>query len=573
MRIGAPGAGVSGRVAISLLTLASIVLMLGPARAAPNSTLWVLSVGVSSYRDPSMNLAFAEKDARAVATALAEQAERRIYGKVESRVLADAEVTRASILAAIRSFIERAGPDDVAVLFMAGHGVRDLLTGTYYFLPHDATGSDFFTAGLRVEELSDMVRILQRHVRHVVVVLDTCHAGAVDLGGTAMVAADDFATRLRAQGVFLLAATRPGDKSKELSRLRHGVFTYALLNALRGGADTGPDGLLSLAELVLYLGAEVPRLTGGEQTPYYLIAGSDLVFADVRHPNSVVIFPFRNRNVGDAQNAWMGRSLQERFALELGRVPVVNVCPLPAASESGESLRSQSRRLGCGTLVTGSFVVDGDYVDLHARVVDTASDTDEVTRGVRGKRTDFADLERRLVQEVLERMPTVRAYRMMLESQGIGLDEPAPPATPPAEPQSRWWPDGRGWSLVAAAYGQETARASESPSVDEAVRAVLEQYRKAHENKQIQEIRQLWDVFGERQQQALRRYFDQAGDLTLELSDVAIEPHADEVTVAFTRVERFVDRESGKPVRLELRQRMILVRRAEAWKIARIESN
>lgn len=558
-------------LAASLLTLVPQV-----AAAAPKSNLWVLSVGVSAYRDPSMNLAFAEKDARAVAATLGDQANRRIYAQVERQVLADAQVTRASILAAIRSFIERAGPEDVAVLFMAGHGVRDLLTGTYYFLPHDATATDFFTAGLRVEELSDMVRILQRHVRHVVVVLDTCHAGAVDLAGTSMTAADDFATRLRAEGVFLLAATRPGDKSKEINRLQHGVFTYALLNALRGGADTGPDGLLSLAELVLYLGAEVPRLTGGAQTPYYLIAGSDLVFADVRHPNSVVVFPFRNRTAGDAENAWMGRSLQERFAHELGRVPVLNICPLPSLDESGESLRSQARRQGCSTLVTGSYVVDREHVDLHARVVDTASDTDEVTLGVRGKRSEFAALEQRLVQEVLARMPTVRAYRMMLEAQGIGLGADAAPApTPPVveEPQS-WWRPPLHWLLpVAPAYGQETARATHTPSLHDAVRALLERYRRAHEDKQIDSMRQVWDVFGARQQQALRRYFDQAGDLTLELSEVAIEPHEHEVTVAFTRVERFVDRESGKPVRLELRQRMILVRRDEAWKIARIESN
>lgn len=574
-----------GCAALAALVLAALVVRIAPAAGEPppsvpssraGATLWLLAVGVSDYRDPTLNLAFADADARAIAAALREQDGRRIYSRVEARVLVNADVRRESILAGIRDLIATAGPDDVATIFMAGHGVRDLLTGTYYFLPHDATHEDFFTRGLRVEELNDMVRILQRHVRHVVVILDTCHSGAAELGGSSMARADDFTARVRADGLFLLAATRPGDKSKEISRLGHGVFTYVLLNALRGEAPAGVDGLLSLAELVIYLGTEVPRLTRGEQTPYYLIAGSDLLFADVREPNSIVVLPFRNQDAHARENDWVALSLQEAFQSALGRTPVLNVCPLPSEDGSDEPLRAWAQRLGCGQFVTGSFVVDGAEVELHARVTDAASGSDEVRSTVRGRRADFARLRDELVKDVIGRIPTVRAYRRMLEAQGIASPEdesprraPAERPPPPPEPRSHWFPR---FELVRRAVAQETARLRTPAPPQDTIRQLIEEYRRAHEAKQIDRVARLWDGFSSKQHAAMRRYLDQAGDLTLELADTVIEPHDDEATVAFTRVERFVDRESGKPVRIEVRQRMILVRRDGEWKIARIEA-
>lgn len=566
---------VIGALAVTLL-LACGGRALARSDATPQpsdggATLWLLAVGVSNYSDPDLRLAFADADAQALAAALREQHGRRVYHRVETRVLVNAAVRRESILSGIRDLIATAGPDDVAAIFMAGHGVRDLLTGTYYFLPHDATPDDFFTRGLRVEELNDMVRILQRHVRHVVVILDTCHAGAAEIRSTSMARADDFAARVRSDGLFLLAATRPGDKSKEISRLGHGVFTYVLLNALRGEAPAGADGLLSLAELVIYLGAEVPRLTGGAQTPYYLIAGSDLLFADVRQPNSIVVLPFRNRAARATEYDWMASSLQEAFQLALGRTPVLNVCPPPAEDGAGESPRRWAQRLGCGQFVTGSFVVDGDQVEVHAQVTDAASGSDEVRASVRGPRQEFARLRQQLIADVIGRIPTVRAYRRMLEAQGMtpGEDETPTPAEPPAEPEASWWPPSL---LVGRARAQDAALASTPALSEESIRTLIEEYRRAHEAKHIERLAALWDGFSPKQRAAMRRYLDQAGDLTLELAEIVIEPHADEATVAFTRLERFVDRESGKPVRIEVRQRMILVRRDDEWKIARIEA-
>src|SRR5512139_2865349 len=50
-------------------------------------TLWVLAVGVSRYQDPRLNLAFAERDARAVAKVLRDQEKGQLYSAIRTRVL------------------------------------------------------------------------------------------------------------------------------------------------------------------------------------------------------------------------------------------------------------------------------------------------------------------------------------------------------------------------------------------------------------------------------------------------------------------------------------------------------
>ncbi len=59
----------------------------------------------------------------------------------------------------------------------------------------------------------------------------------------------------------------PNEVSGEDDELRHGVFTYFLLEGLRGKADTDKDGIITVDEIYRYVSREVPRATGQEQHP------------------------------------------------------------------------------------------------------------------------------------------------------------------------------------------------------------------------------------------------------------------------------------------------------------------
>jgi len=99
------------------------------------------------------------------------------------------------------------------------------------------------------------------------------------------------------------------------------------------------------------------------------------------------------------------------------------------------------------------------------------------------------------------------------------------------------------------------------------VSQVLEEYRVALENKDLDHLVALYVAFSARQRQALHEYLENAAGLTVELADVTVAPLGDAVAVTYTRRDHFVDRESGKPQHLEVRLTKILVPDGEGWKI------
>jgi len=55
--------------------------------------------------------------------------------------------------------------------------------------------------------------------------------------------------------------------SQESANLKHGFFTYYLLEGLRGGADLDRDNLIDIDEIYRYLNKWVPDKTNGTQHP------------------------------------------------------------------------------------------------------------------------------------------------------------------------------------------------------------------------------------------------------------------------------------------------------------------
>ena len=82
----------------------------------------------------------------------------------------------------------------------------------------------------------------------------------------------------RSSGVVMIASSGTKQLATEFEALKHGVFTYALLEALDGKADNG-DRKITVNELKLYMEERVPELTkqyGGQaQYPTGYITGND----------------------------------------------------------------------------------------------------------------------------------------------------------------------------------------------------------------------------------------------------------------------------------------------------------
>lgn len=575
--------------------------------AGRGSILWLLSIGVSRYADPGLTLQFADADAQAIADAVQSAARNGPYREVRTLVLTNEEATRENILDSMSRFLGRAGPDDVAMLFLAGHGVRDLATGSYYFLPAPATADNLITEGLRMSDFDELLRVVRRNVRAVVVMLDTCHSGALGLPPARIVSADEVARQMTAgDGFFLLAATKPGEESKEQTALGHGVFTYAVIEGVRGTADGDSDGLLSISELFAYVARRVPVLTQGRQHPYNKMEGTDLTLlrigsrapvptalpadaiptpVDPRRGNVIGVMEFQNVRE-DASYAWISKALRLAFNTELSKVQALRVYSPELIDRTTQARGTDplvtARELGIGRLLTGAYYVSDKTLRIDARIVDATSGVNEASDSVEGDLDQFFDLQKMLVLSMLRRLRVqlspeegasiqtetntdVDAYRLLLESEGIVAPSPRAERTRrKPEPRSAIGGMLHGLALFEAgvAYAAEV-----TPQVDAEVRALLDEYRHALERADVDEVASLTATFSERQRAALRAYLANAEGLTVELTDIAITPHDDGVAVSFTRRDRFVDRQTQRPVRLEVRLTKVLVREQGSWKI------
>ena len=237
--------------------------------------LFVLAIGVSRYKDSTLNLNFASVDAKAVADAFKKQSD-RVYKEIRVQVLLDENATRTQILQAMGTFLGRAVSSDVVVIFVAGHGVKKEDTGSFFFLPYLANVNNLLDQGLSWYAFEEAVNTLKQRVQNIVLILDTCHAGAMQLSMRGLRGGQDLSRPFARKGYYALAASYPDESAAENDQWGHGAFTYAILEGLRGRADVNQDSLVDVLELFHYVESRVADLTEGRQHPHFHMGGGSL---------------------------------------------------------------------------------------------------------------------------------------------------------------------------------------------------------------------------------------------------------------------------------------------------------
>jgi hypothetical protein len=247
---------------------------LSPAIDRPR--LHLVAVGVNRYAEQAMSLKFARPDAQAM-TALFRRRGPMLYREVLITELLDEQATRPGILSALDNAARLARPEDVFVMFLAGHGT--MVGQRYYVIPHefrrqaDSLEVDIREQGLAVDVLGDALAKVPASRR--VLIFDTCASGgALSISGQGrdpFAFAGAIAKLGQRQGVFAIAAAAAGAEAQEVEALGHGVLTYALLAGLRavtsgplegqGIAATRPDGVIDVLEWLSFAAGQVPRLT------------------------------------------------------------------------------------------------------------------------------------------------------------------------------------------------------------------------------------------------------------------------------------------------------------------------
>jgi WD40 repeat protein len=236
--------------------------------------VFLVAVGVSHYRDDKQNLTYAHKDANDLIGFWTDQGKQGKPETVQTLPLIDADATKEKIVEA-KSFLAKAGVDDVVILFIAGHGLLDA-EGGYYFGTADIDFRHPSGRGLTYEAIEGVLDGIQ--ARKKLLLIDTCHAGEVDKGEEFALAQALFANLQRSTGAEVIAAVSGADVARENSDWTNGAFTSALLKGLRGSADSNKDGTVTISELRNYVIKQVGVLTSGLQKPVTRVENLELDF-------------------------------------------------------------------------------------------------------------------------------------------------------------------------------------------------------------------------------------------------------------------------------------------------------
>ena len=263
--------------------------------------LFILTVGVSKFKDPQRNLDYSAKDARDMISLFEKHKES--FAEIKTMNISDEQATRENIIKT-KSFLQQSNEDDYVMVFVASHGLLDK-DFNYYLATYDTDFTNPALKGLPYDELEMLLDGIKS--RKKTLLIDACHSGEVDEDSSATqnttIATDKeysedagikvksrgfktagsfslsvssafevmkelFADLRRGTGATVISSAGGAEYALESSQWNNGVFTYSIIEGIETKkADLNKDGSVTVSELKEYTSRRVQKLTGGKQNP------------------------------------------------------------------------------------------------------------------------------------------------------------------------------------------------------------------------------------------------------------------------------------------------------------------
>ncbi|CAN5325472.1 hypothetical protein BH11CYA1_BH11CYA1_21150 [soil metagenome] len=261
------------------------------ATLAPSATIdksiadkWAIVVGISNFKDPSINLKYAAKDATDFRNFLIAKEN---FKADHVLLLTDADATKAKIISKLGDgwLGKLAHKDDLVLVYVSSHGsASQEEVGVNFLVSHDTDKYKLISTGLPMQWLT---KIIQEQVKasRVVVILDVCHSGAAgdesknitdddddddqknEAGSKGLARTALNVNKLNlASGQVVLSSSLADQVSWESKNYPNSVFTRRLIEALQ---CNGPNTTLRQAydQLRSLVGSEVLSDRSVVQTP------------------------------------------------------------------------------------------------------------------------------------------------------------------------------------------------------------------------------------------------------------------------------------------------------------------
>jgi WD40 repeat protein len=232
-----------------------IVKLTAPSK---DVSLYVLAVGINQYKNPALNLNYAEPDARGIIDFFKRQG-KELFKNVDIMEIYNEQATKVNIISKL-SQLRNINPQDAVLIYLAGHGEN--INDKWYFIPHELTyperEEDVKIKGISSDELSGYMKNIK--AQKILLLIDACKAGAVLIAFRGFEDRKALSQLSRSTGVHIVAASTKDQFAAEVKELGHGVFTYTLLEGL-GGKAAGAHEAVTVRKLMGYVEEKLPEIT------------------------------------------------------------------------------------------------------------------------------------------------------------------------------------------------------------------------------------------------------------------------------------------------------------------------
>lgn len=247
-------------------------------------TKYAVIIGVSQYKNAGAefaNLKYAARDAQDFRDFLLSpegggfQPDNVLY-------LINENATAEKVRSALFTFLTRAHAEDLVVLYFAAHGAPDPNDRrNLYLLTYDTKPDDMGGTAFPMWQLQDVFsRIIK--AKKVITFADSCHSYGISGESNTPAKSNNLVNQYLSR--YAGDVDRAVITASDVSQLSyegdkwgggHGVFTWFVLQGLKGAADANKDGTVTAGELFAYVRDQVGEATGGQQTPLALAGLSE----------------------------------------------------------------------------------------------------------------------------------------------------------------------------------------------------------------------------------------------------------------------------------------------------------
>ncbi|HUU06514.1 MAG TPA: caspase family protein [Patescibacteria group bacterium] len=255
---------------------------------------WALIIGISKYKNVSMNLQYADKDARLFHDSLIK------FGSVPKdhiKLVLNENANRESIRKYITGWLNsNSKKDDKVIIFFSGHGTQDIDDDNdeedgfdEFIVPNDYDDNDI-TSAIRDDEFAYWVS--KNKSENILVVFDSCYSGGAAKAKGLLnkkikgeIKIDDFIKdiyrNIPKNNISILGACKANQISFESAELKQGVFTFFLVDSFKKESDLNFDHNLSLNEIFNVIKPKILKFTkekfNREQEPVLITNKDDLI--------------------------------------------------------------------------------------------------------------------------------------------------------------------------------------------------------------------------------------------------------------------------------------------------------